>query len=89
MLHYKICVTKNEGVMKELSIREFRAAIGNLDEIAEQVGEITITKHGKPILRVLPIHPKLERPLHGDLRQKMPRLKVSSSQRIREDRDDR
>ena len=54
--------------MKEISIREFRSVIGNLEEIAEQSGEITITKHGKPILRVLPIHQKLERPLHRELR---------------------
>lgn len=75
--------------MKELTIREFRASIGHLDEIAEEEGEITITKHGKPILRVLPIHSKQERPLHEDLRKKMPRLKVSSAQCLREDRDDR
>jgi prevent-host-death family protein len=75
--------------MKELTIREFRASIGHLDELSEQVGEITITKHGKPILRVLPMYSKRERPLHQDLRQKMPRLKVSSTQHIRDDRDDR
>ncbi len=75
--------------MKEISIREFRSVIGNLEEIAEQSGEITITKHGKPILRVLPIHQKLERPLHRELREKTPCLRISSAQCIREDRDDR
>ena len=75
--------------MKELTIREFRAAIGHLDELAEQVGEITITKHGKPILRVLPVCHKRVRPQHQALRQKMPRLKISSAQHIREDRNDR
>lgn len=73
----------------KLTIREFRSSIGNLTELAEQSGEITITKNGKPILRVLPIHPKLERPLHKDLRLKMASLKKSSTEYIRKDRDER
>ena len=75
--------------MKSLTIREFRACVGSLDELAEQMGEIRITRHGKPILRVLPIHTKLKRPLHQELRQKMGQLEISSTQRVREDRDER
>ena len=75
--------------MKTLTIREFRANIGHLNQLVEQTGEMIITRHGKPILRVLPIQAKYERPDHNELRKKMPFLATPSSHYINEDRDDR
>lgn len=75
--------------MKTLTIREFRANIGHLNQLVEQSGEMIITRHGEPILRLLPIHAKFERPDHNELRKKMAFLTIPSSQYIKEDRDDR
>lgn len=82
-------VSQKGGNMRELSIREFRASIGHLNQLAEQLGEIIVTNRGRPILRILPIHAKINRPHHRDLRQKTSLLKTSSAQLIREDRDER
>lgn len=75
--------------MKTLSIREFRANIGHLNELVEQAGEMIVTRHGEPILRILPMNIKSERPDHNELRKKIPFLTTSSSQYIKEDRDGR
>jgi prevent-host-death family protein len=75
--------------MKAINIREFRAHAGHLDKFVEQSGEVIITRHGKPILRILPIQAKCERPDHSDLRKKMPLLKKSSADYVRKDRDER
>jgi len=75
--------------MKVLTIREFRASIGHLNSLVEQIGEVIVTNHGTPVLRILPIHTKPTRPSHQRLRQKMTLLETSSAQRIREDRDER
>lgn len=74
--------------MKTFSIREMRSALGKLDEILEQEDELIVSRHGKAIARVLPIHPRLEMPSHADLRAQMPKLSPSSAL-IREDRDSR
>lgn len=37
--------------MKELNVREMRAAIGQLEQIVQASGEITILRRGKPIAR--------------------------------------
>ena len=75
--------------MKKLTIREFRATIGHLDKLAQEVGEITVTKHGKAVLRILPLNPNRKRPLHRALRAKTNYHAIPSSQHIRDDRDER
>jgi|HubBroStandDraft_4_1064222.scaffolds.fasta_scaffold722284_2 antitoxin (DNA-binding transcriptional repressor) of toxin-antitoxin stability system len=75
--------------MKTLNIRQFRASVGQLDQLVEKSGEIIITRNGKPILRVLPVQEKHVRPDHEDLRGKMPLLKTPSSTYIRQERDER
>ena len=37
--------------MRRLSIREMRAALGRLDKLMEEEGEVLITRHGHPIAR--------------------------------------
>ncbi len=75
--------------MKTLNIRQFRASVGQLDQLVEKTGEVIITRNGKPILRVLPVHGKHVRPDHEDLRSKMPLLKTPSSTYVRQERDER
>ncbi|WP_081624511.1 type II toxin-antitoxin system Phd/YefM family antitoxin [Thioalkalivibrio sp. AKL10] len=74
--------------MKELNVREMRASIGHLDEIVQASGEITITRHGKPIARVLPVRRGRQRPDHHELRQRTGPL-VPSEILLREERDER
>lgn len=75
--------------MKEMSIREMRAELGQLGRILETEKELVITRHGTPIARVLPLGPSRARPTHADLRASMPRQERSSEDLIREDRDAR
>jgi antitoxin (DNA-binding transcriptional repressor) of toxin-antitoxin stability system len=74
--------------MKELSIREMRAALGKLDELLEEEGEIVLTRRGRKVARLLPMHPKRALPSHRDLRARMPLLGPSADL-IRTDRDER
>ena len=40
--------------MKELSVREMRASIGRLDQLVGEAGELVVSRHGRPIARILP-----------------------------------
>ena len=75
--------------MKRLTIREARQALSHLDEILATEGEVTITKRGRAIARVVQLGRKLPIPSHSDLREKMPRMKLGSEKLVREDRDAR
>lgn len=75
--------------MKELNVREMRAAIGRLDEIVEEAGEVIVSRHGRPIARILPVPGRRPRPDHADLRSRMPRLDTPSADLIRSERDER
>ena len=73
--------------MKKLTIRKARAALTHLDKLLDREGEITLTRRGKPIARVLPFGGKRTMPSHRDLRSAMPRLRRPSQRLIRDDRD--
>lgn len=73
----------------ELSIREVRQQLPQLQEILEKYHEITITRHGKPLARLLPVGQVKQRPGHEELRSMQPRLLTPSEVLIREDRDER
>lgn len=75
--------------MRSLSIREIRAALGNLEKIVEQEGELLITRHGKPVARVLPLERRRPLPSHKAFRAGLPVMKVSSAELVRADRDER
>lgn len=75
--------------MRELSIREMRAELGRLGELLETEEQLVITRHGRPIARVLPLGPRRKRPSHEDLRASMPRLATGSEVAVRADRDER
>jgi len=75
--------------MKSLSIREIRKELSQLDELLSREGEVVVTRHGRPIARLLPLRNKRRMPSHGDLRASMPRLKKGSEEPIRTERDER
>ena len=78
--------------MKNLNIREIRQELAHLDELLAREGEVILTRHGKPIARVLPITQEsgtLHLPSLKWLRDKMPQTGVGSEVLIREDRDAR
>lgn len=59
--------------MKQLTIREARAALTRVDELLAREPEVVITRRGKPIARLLPISRARNRPSHAALRASMPR----------------
>lgn len=75
--------------MKNLTIREARQALSRLDRILETEGEVTITKRGKAVARVVQLGKKMPIPSHSNLREKIMRMKKGSEKLVREDRDAR
>lgn len=75
--------------MRAMSIREMRAELGRLGEVLAAEGEVVVTRHGKPIARVVPMGPPRRRPSHDRLRASMPRLERGSEELVRSDRDAR
>jgi antitoxin (DNA-binding transcriptional repressor) of toxin-antitoxin stability system len=75
--------------MKTLNIREMRSALSHLERLLDEEGEVTITRRGEPIARVVQIRRKRAIPSHQDLRDTMPKLRIGSEKIIREDRDQR
>jgi prevent-host-death family protein len=75
--------------MKTLSIREMRSQLGNLDHLVETEHEIIITRHGKPIARLLPVQGRKQKLSHRELRNALPPLKVASEILQRDDREQR
>jgi antitoxin (DNA-binding transcriptional repressor) of toxin-antitoxin stability system len=75
--------------MKKLTIRETRQSLTKLDHLLAAEGELTITRRGGPIARIVQIDRLKPIPSHKNLRELMPSRKVSSEKLIRQDRDDR
>ena len=75
--------------MQTLSIRDMRNALGHLDTLVNEAGELIITRHGEAIARVLPIHGKLSRPTHDELHRLTKKLSTPSEKILRDMRDDR
>lgn len=75
--------------MRSLTIREVRAALARLELLLAKEGEIVVTRHGKPVARLLPVKQARLMPSHADLRAAMPRLKTGSEALVRADRDGR
>jgi prevent-host-death family protein len=82
-----VIVNEKESIMKQLNIREARQSLSQLEKLLAEEGEITITRRGEPIARVVPISPLRKIPSPQDLRQKMPRMKKGSEALIRAERD--
>lgn len=75
--------------MNKLSIREARQYLSHLDRLLEIEGEVTITRRGDPIAKVVQVGRKRPIPSHRDLRDAMKRMHKPSETLIRKDRDQR
>jgi prevent-host-death family protein len=75
--------------MKSLTVREAREALAHLDRLLAEEGELTITRRGEPIARVLPVGQRRPVPSHADLRGSMRSLRRGSEVLVRKDRNDR
>jgi prevent-host-death family protein len=72
-----------------ISIREMRNQLGRLDALVAEERELIITRHNKPVARVLPIKGEQKRPGHQGLRDRLPYQEISSEDLQRQDREDR
>jgi prevent-host-death family protein len=86
-VYFIVTGNEKESIMKQLNIREARQSLSQLEKLLAEEGEITITRRGEPIARVVPVSPLRMIPSHQDLRQKMPRMKKGSEALIRAERD--
>lgn len=75
--------------MRKLSIREVRRSLSDLDRLLAVEGEVTITRRGEAIARVIQVGGKRPIPSHRDLREGMRRMRKGSEKIIRHDRDAR
>lgn len=75
--------------MKTLSIREIRNQLGNLEAVVAEAQEIVVTRHNKPLVRILPLAGSKPRPSHKTLRDSLPYQEISTEQLQRLDRDER
>lgn len=75
--------------MRELSIREMREALGRLDVLVEEEGELVVTRHGRALARILPARGARVPPTHRALRESMPRVGIPSEILVRQERDGR
>lgn len=75
--------------MRTVTVREMRELLGRLDEVVGREGELLVTRHGRPVARVLPVRAQRRLPSHADHIAKMPSLAVGSEVYIRQDRDER
>ena len=73
--------------MRTMSIRELRGALTSIGEIVEREGDVVITRHGRPLARLVPLNPCRSAPSHADLRASMPFMGVPSEDLIRADRE--
>lgn len=75
--------------MKKLTIREARQSLSHLDTLLKTEDEVLITRRGLVIARVHAAEPRRNMPSHADLRGKMPRVRFSSAELLRDERDAR
>jgi antitoxin (DNA-binding transcriptional repressor) of toxin-antitoxin stability system len=75
--------------MRQLSIREMRAALSRIEDLLREEGELVLTRHGEPVARAVPIRPARTLPSRASLRARMKKMEIPSEVLIREDRDAR
>ena len=73
--------------MRSMSIRELRDSLPFIGDIVDREGEVVLTRHGRALARLVPMHPSRSAPSHAELRASMPYLTVPSEQLVRADRD--
>lgn len=73
--------------MRTMSIRELRGSLSSIGEIVERHGDVVLTRHGRPLVRLVPLNPCRSAPSHADLRAGMPYMAVASEDLVRADRE--
>lgn len=73
--------------MRTMSIREVREALPKLDNLIACEGEVIITRRGRPIAKLVPLHGGKGMPSHADLRAAIKPLQRPSAELIREERE--
>jgi antitoxin (DNA-binding transcriptional repressor) of toxin-antitoxin stability system len=73
--------------MRTMSIRELRDSLSFIGAIADREGEVVLTRHGRPLAKLISLNPNRSAPSHTDLRAAMPYLSVPSERLVRADRD--
>jgi prevent-host-death family protein len=73
--------------MRTMSIRELRGALSSIGDIVEREGDVVLTRHGRPLARLVPLNPRHSAPSHADLRAAMPFMVVPSEDLVRTDRE--
>ena len=73
----------------KISIREMRNQLGKLDTLIAKERELIITRHNKPVARILPITGEKKKPSHKALRDRLPYQEISSEELTRKDREER
>ena len=74
--------------MRRISIREIRSALSQVEELLENEGEVIITRHGKPVARMLPVDRARPVPSRRDLRESIQPLPLQSEDLVRRERDE-
>lgn len=75
--------------MRTVTIREAREGLSHPEQLFADNDEVIVTRHGEPVARILPIHPK---PGLGSLRDFLagqPIQTVPSEALLAQDREDR
>jgi len=72
-----------------ISIRDMRNQLGRLDALIAEEHELIVTRHNKPVARILPIKGEKSKPSHRDLRDRLPFQETSSEVLQRQDREER
>jgi antitoxin (DNA-binding transcriptional repressor) of toxin-antitoxin stability system len=75
--------------MKKLSVREARQSMTHLERLLAQEEDLVITRRGKPIARLVRVRSPRPIPSHGNLRASMRRIRRSSAELLRADRNGR
>ena len=72
-----------------ISIREMRSQLGKLDTLVAEERELIVTRHNKPVARILPITGEKKKPSHRALRDRLPYQEIPSEELTRRDREER
>ena len=55
-----------------------RSPVSHIEEIVAKEGEVVVTRRGRPLARILSVHPRRGIPSRAELRASMPKLEVPS-----------
>jgi antitoxin (DNA-binding transcriptional repressor) of toxin-antitoxin stability system len=66
-----------------------RNQLGRLDALMAEEHELIVTRHNKPVARILPVTGEKSKPSHKDLRNRLPYQETGSEVLQRKDREAR